>query len=109
MELAPLRHHAQAQAAALLGNHERPRSPNARHEATHPQRKEATTTPEQTDAARKAANYRAAEARINAQIAELEANDPTPADKRFISQQRKLAARNSSRARNWEAAAGGTR
>lgn len=66
-------------------------------------------TPEQTHATRQAANYRDREAKILAQIATLEANDPTPADKKFISQQRKLAERNRTRANNWEKAAGGAR
>lgn len=66
-------------------------------------------TPEQTHATRQAENYRNAEQRILTQIATLEANSPTPADKRFISQQRKLAERNASRARNWETVAKGER
>lgn len=64
-------------------------------------------TPEQTHATRQAENYRAAEQRILTQIATLEASNPTPADKRFISQQRKLAERNRSRAKNWQAQADG--
>lgn len=64
-------------------------------------------TPEQTHATRQAENYRAAEQRILTQIATLEAGNPTPADKRFISQQRKLAERSRTRARNWQAQADG--
>lgn len=64
-------------------------------------------TPEQTHATRQAENYRDREQEILAQIATLEAGNPTPADKRFISQQRKLAERNRSRARNWQAQADG--
>lgn len=64
-------------------------------------------TPEQTHASRQAENYRAAEQRINAQIEQLESGNPTPADKKFISQQRKLAERNRSRAKNWQAQADG--
>lgn len=64
-------------------------------------------TPEQTHATRQAENYRDREAEILAQIERIEAGNPTPADKRFISQQRKLAERNRSRAKNWQAQADG--
>lgn len=64
-------------------------------------------TPEQTHATRQAENYRDREAEILAQIERIEASNPTPADKKFISQQRKLAERNRSRARNWQEQADG--
>lgn len=62
---------------------------------------------QQQEAAKKAESYRAIEAKILTHIATIEASSPTPADKRYISQQRKLAEQNRSRAMQQQAIADG--
>lgn len=62
-------------------------------------------TPEQQDAARKAENYRAIEAKINAHLKTFDGKKLTPADKKHVSQQQKLAAQNRSRAQQQQAIA----
>lgn len=59
------------------------------------------------DAARKAENYRAIETRINAHLKTFDGKKLTPADKKHVSQQQKLAAQNHSRANQWQAKADG--
>lgn len=64
-------------------------------------------TPEQQDAARKAENYRAIETNILTHLKTFDGKKLTPADKKHISQQQKLAEQNRSRANQWQAIADG--
>lgn len=61
----------------------------------------------QQEAARKAENYRAIETRINAHLKTFDGKKLTPADKKHVSQQQKLAQQNRSRANQWQAQADG--
>ena len=57
------------------------------------------------DAARKAENYRAIEVSILTHLKTFDGKKLTPADKKHMSQQQKLAAQNRSRANQWQAKA----
>lgn len=59
----------------------------------------------QQEAARKAENYRAIETRINAHLKTFDGKKLTPADKKHVSQQQKLAEQNRSRAQQQQAIA----